>query len=170
MEESDRVYTELQKHLDKQAVGFPATPSGVEIRILKELFTPEQARLALNLSYEPRSAADILDRLGSAHLSIESVRGLLDGMVGNGAIGVTERDGVAFYHTMPLLIGIVEWHGSRATPQWGPNLGGIHRRGVRSSLCEHQAVADEDYPRAEKHHCGTPRHHLRPYQGHHPAD
>ena len=49
MSSEDKVYRELQEHLDKQAVGFPATESGVEIRILKELFNPEQASLALPL-------------------------------------------------------------------------------------------------------------------------
>jgi len=41
MEQSDQVYINLQKHLDRQAVGFPATKTGVEIRILKHIFTPE---------------------------------------------------------------------------------------------------------------------------------
>ena len=59
MENADKVYSDLQQHLDKQAVGFPATKSGVEIRILKHLFNPEQASLALHLTYKPQSAADI---------------------------------------------------------------------------------------------------------------
>ena len=29
------IYVRLQRHLDRQPVGFPATPSGAEIRILK---------------------------------------------------------------------------------------------------------------------------------------
>ena len=41
MEQSDQVYINLQKHLDRQAVGFPATKTGVEIRILKHIFTFE---------------------------------------------------------------------------------------------------------------------------------
>ena len=40
-ETNTSVYRELQKHLDTFAVGFPATKSGVKIRILKHLFTPE---------------------------------------------------------------------------------------------------------------------------------
>ena len=38
MSVEEKVYRDLQKHLDKQAVGFPATKSGVELRILKHLF------------------------------------------------------------------------------------------------------------------------------------
>ena len=52
MEQSDQVYIELQKHLDSQAVGFPATKTGVEIRVLKHIFTPEEAEIASLLSYK----------------------------------------------------------------------------------------------------------------------
>ena len=37
------VYTRLREHLDRLPAGFPATESGVELRILKRLFTPDEA-------------------------------------------------------------------------------------------------------------------------------
>ena len=40
-EENLDVYRALQEHLDKVLVDFPATESGVEIRILKQLFKIE---------------------------------------------------------------------------------------------------------------------------------
>ncbi len=43
MAKNDNVYIKLQKHLNNQAVGFPATKSGVEIKILKQ----KRLRLAL---------------------------------------------------------------------------------------------------------------------------
>jgi hypothetical protein len=42
----DAVYKALQKHLDSLPVAFPATRSGVELRILRRLFTPDEDRLA----------------------------------------------------------------------------------------------------------------------------
>jgi len=51
MEKTDEVYIKLQKHLNNQAVGFPATKTGVETRILKHTFTPEEAEIASFLSY-----------------------------------------------------------------------------------------------------------------------
>ena len=118
MTDMDAVYTELQKHLDKQAVGFPATTSGVEIRILKELFTPEQASLALRLSFQPRSAMDVMDDAKDTGLSITQVKRFLRRMTINGAIGVVENEETPGYYLMPLLIGIVEWHGSKSTSQF----------------------------------------------------
>lgn len=37
------IYKRLAKHLDNLPASFPPTDSGVEIRILKNLFTPEEA-------------------------------------------------------------------------------------------------------------------------------
>ena len=57
---TDKVYQKLAIHLDNLPGGFPPTESGVELRILKRLFTPEQAALALHLtliSEEPRVVA-----------------------------------------------------------------------------------------------------------------
>lgn len=118
VEKEEKVYRDLQKHLDKQAVGFPATESGVEIRILKELFDPEQASLALNLNYKPQSASDIYNRVKDTGISLDKVESMLKEMARNGAIGETERDGIEHYFTMPLLVGIVEWHVLNATPQF----------------------------------------------------
>ena len=123
MKNTDNVYVELQKHLDKQAVGFPATKSGVEIRILKELFTPEQASLGLYLKYQPQSALDIFNQAKGTGISLEKVRSLLEETEKNGAICSTIKNGIEHYFTMPLLVGIVELHGYKATPQFWADFG-----------------------------------------------
>jgi electron transport complex protein RnfB len=74
VENTEKVYSDLQKHLDKQAVGFPATKSGVELRILKELFSPEQANLALHINYKPQSAREIHNSVKASGISLEKSR------------------------------------------------------------------------------------------------
>jgi electron transport complex protein RnfB len=118
MENTDSLYVDLQQHLDKQAVGFPATKSGVELRLLRELFTPEQAVLALQLSVEPRSAREVCDAVKETGFSLEKVANLLKEMTENGAIGQREIDNTDYYFTLPLLVGIVELHAGRATPRF----------------------------------------------------
>ncbi len=118
MENTDQIYVALQKHLDKQAVGFPATKSGVELRILKELFTPEQARVALHLSVEPKSVAQVHEAMQPSDITVEKVAQLLIEMIKNGAITAKEENGNYYFFTMPLLVGIAEMHGGRATPQF----------------------------------------------------
>jgi hypothetical protein len=45
MKQNEQAYVKLQKHLDNQAIGFPATRSGVELKILKHIFTPQEAEI-----------------------------------------------------------------------------------------------------------------------------
>jgi len=116
LENTDTIYIELQKHLDKQAVGFPATKTGVEIRILKELFTPEQAGVALHLSVEPKSVIQVYEEMKATDITVERVAQLLIEMIQNGAITAKEENGDYYFFTMPLLVGIAEIHGGRATP------------------------------------------------------
>ncbi|MHA2322159.1 MAG: hypothetical protein ACXACG_10945 [Candidatus Thorarchaeota archaeon] len=47
---STDVYRRLQEHFDRFPLRFPATESGVEIRLLKHLFTPEEAEIALAIN------------------------------------------------------------------------------------------------------------------------
>jgi hypothetical protein len=53
MPNENDVYRRLQEHLDNMPVGFPATESGIELRILRRLFTPDEAEIALLLSAVP---------------------------------------------------------------------------------------------------------------------
>lgn len=123
MQNSDQIYVDLQKHLDKQAVGFPATSSGIEIQILKELFTPEQAGLALHLNYQPQSAVNIFNQAKGSNVTLEKMEDMLENMESNGAIGSIQKNGSEHYFTIPLLVGIVEMHKYKATPQFWENLG-----------------------------------------------
>ncbi len=43
------VYRDLQEHLNEMPVGYPPTESGVEIELLKAVFTPDQAEVAIHL-------------------------------------------------------------------------------------------------------------------------
>lgn len=44
------IHNRLARHFDRLPGGFPSTDSGVEIRILRRLFSPEQAELACHLN------------------------------------------------------------------------------------------------------------------------
>jgi len=47
------IYEKLAKHLDNLPAGFPRTESGVEMRILRRIFTPEDAEFAMHLTLIP---------------------------------------------------------------------------------------------------------------------
>jgi len=106
MRERD-LYRQLQKHLNRQPVGFPATRSGADLQLLKRLFTVDEARLAQHLTHRPEALPVILDRLppGDPH---EPVEAQLEDMFMKGAIGCKERDGARAWYLMPLVVGMFE--------------------------------------------------------------
>ena len=86
---ADQVYRDLQKHLDKGPVGFPATESGTEIRMLKFFYSPEDARLATMLSpHKLEPAGRILKRANKHGLKMnrEQLQQQLDTMLQKGTL------------------------------------------------------------------------------------
>ncbi len=57
------LFKKLARHLDKMPAGFPATESGVEIKILERLFTEEEAAIVLGLNMWPEPVPVIAERL-----------------------------------------------------------------------------------------------------------
>jgi len=106
----DEVYRRLQQHLDKMPVGYPATTSGVEIRVLKNLFTPVEAEVATILSFSPEPTEVVLRRSENLKISPEEFIQHLDAMVTNGLIfgGKNPRTGEMTYGNVPLVLGFYE--------------------------------------------------------------
>jgi electron transport complex protein RnfB len=118
MQEENQVYRNLQKHLDKQAVGFPATKSGVELKILRHLFKPEEAQLAMHLSYKPRPPELIYETVKETGLSFNDMEKMLDKMAKNGSIEYVEREGSRHFNIIPLVIGLYESRVHKLTPEF----------------------------------------------------
>ena len=114
------IYKKLRQHLDNQPIGYPETESGVEIRILEHLFTPEQAEIALNLGFYPDKLKKIHRKL--KHYSLEELEQKLDEMYFTGLInrGVRNENSVdiKYYASAPLAIGMFEYQLNRLTPEF----------------------------------------------------
>ncbi len=85
----NQVYRDLQKHLDKGPVGFPATKSGVEIRMLKFFYSPEEAGIAAMLSphkLEPVGRILKRARRHGLNLTREELQKKLDTMFQKGTL------------------------------------------------------------------------------------
>lgn len=101
------IYRLLQQHLDNQAVGFPSVKSGADIRLLQRLFTPEEARLALHLTYKPAPTAEFIAR-AAANFAAAQVLPLLESMFAKGAIGWKRKDNSDHWFSMAFVIGMYE--------------------------------------------------------------
>lgn len=86
MKQVDTVYRNLQKHIDNMPVGFPQSASGLDIRLLKHLFTPEEAQIALELSALPEPLRRIQKRLEKKGIDVDNLEQMLDHLVKKGAI------------------------------------------------------------------------------------
>jgi len=54
------IYQELRKQLDLYSLGFPATESGIELKILKKLFRKEDAELFLRMTQRLETAEQMM--------------------------------------------------------------------------------------------------------------
>ena len=55
-------YMKLRSFLDKFPLGFPETRSGIELKILRRLFTEEEAELVVSLRPFPEETSQIAER------------------------------------------------------------------------------------------------------------
>ncbi|MGA8282103.1 MAG: 4Fe-4S ferredoxin, partial [Desulfobacterales bacterium] len=118
MDPNDQIYARLQKHLDSQAVGFPATRSGVEIKILKHIFTPEEAEITSYLNYKPEPVQTIFGRVGHLVETPEELEVLLDRIQKKGGIESKIKNGLTHYCCAPLVVGMYELQIGRLTPEF----------------------------------------------------
>jgi Na+-translocating ferredoxin:NAD+ oxidoreductase subunit B len=112
---SKNVYEKLAKHLDSLPGGFPATESGVEIRILERLFTPEEAELDLKLTLIPEEPWVIAHR---AKIPEEKAAVMLEDMAKKGLIYRMRRSRKPVkYLTYQFIVGIWEFHVNDLDPE-----------------------------------------------------
>lgn len=114
---SEDIYERLAKAQEALPHGFPRTTSGVEIRLIKMAFTPEEVSLAGQLSRTPETAAAIAKRVG---LDEAHVTALLESLIprrlvrldspGMSAPGLAPAptEGAEKYRLGPFLVGWYE--------------------------------------------------------------
>jgi ferredoxin/predicted transcriptional regulator len=102
----DDVYEKLAKHLDNLPAGYPPTESGVELRMLKRWFTPEEAEMAMSLSMMPETSSAISKRL---NMDESSVAQILESMSKKGLIMRSTKGGQKLYSAAMFAIGIWEF-------------------------------------------------------------
>jgi Na+-translocating ferredoxin:NAD+ oxidoreductase subunit B len=108
------IYKALASHLDRLPSGFPKTDTGIEIKILRKLFTPEEATLAQLLSMRPEKADAIAARSG---MDASELSAKLQAMSQKGLIFRIARGGETSYMAAQFIIGIWEYHVNDLDPE-----------------------------------------------------
>ncbi|MBF0200688.1 MAG: 4Fe-4S binding protein [Desulfamplus sp.] len=108
------VYKKLAEHLDKTPGGFPPTESGVELRILKQLFTEEEAEIAASLIMIPETPETIGPKVNKTP---DEVAPILKEMAHKGLILHSAKGGVDTYMSAQFVVGIWEYQVNRLTKE-----------------------------------------------------
>jgi Na+-translocating ferredoxin:NAD+ oxidoreductase subunit B len=109
------VYQRLAEFLDTFPQRYPLnTESGIELKILRHIFAPEDAEMVMKLKPVPETAADVVARIGGIPEDVEKT---LYDMSKKGQIFRTGKAGSYKYMATAFLVGIIEFQMNRMTPE-----------------------------------------------------
>ena len=100
------IYQELRKQLDMYSLGFPATESGIELKILKKLFRKEDAELFLTMTHKLETAEQIAKRVDKP---AEEISDRLEDMTERGLLFRLRRKDASKYAAIPFVHGLFEF-------------------------------------------------------------
>ncbi len=99
----EEVYAKLMERMNDFPLGAPRSENLLEL--LKVIFLPEEAEMALRL---PAAPVELEAFAGGLGRPVEEVERVLEGMADHGLVFARERDGKKYYNLLPLLPGIFE--------------------------------------------------------------
>ena len=112
MIQEDKIYRDLQIHLNNLPIGFPPSENGADIKVLKAFFSPDEALLATYLDFYPISLENICSKVKALGISLDEVESVLDSMVQKRLIyeEVNPETNTKSYGNLPYAIGFFETH------------------------------------------------------------
>ncbi|MBN2240230.1 MAG: 4Fe-4S binding protein [Dehalococcoidales bacterium] len=131
MSSEDNIYRELQKHLDSGPAGFQASDTGADIKLLKHLLKPEEAKIATLLStlvWEPVGTIHKRVTKEGVKITEDDLRKTLDEMVRKGTIVVhSQAFGERRYKNVGVSAGgMIDFQVNRLTPDFIEDLDKYH--------------------------------------------
>lgn len=102
---NDDLYQQLREKVHQYSIGMAASDSGIEIAILKRLFTEEEAGIYMAMTDRLESPKSIAKRLNRDE---KEVAALLQTMTGKGLTFPKTENGVRFYAAAPFMHGFYE--------------------------------------------------------------
>ncbi len=151
---SQDLYRTLQERLDTYSLGFPATESGVEIELLKELFSEDDANVFLKLSPILETPEVIAGKIG---LAIDDTRARLEDMAGRGLLFRLKKGDTPRYGAIPFMHGLVEFNTLRMSRRFAGLLERYFAEGFRGAIAKSSGLFLRTIPVGESI---TPEHHV----------
>jgi len=102
---NEDIYKRLREKIDQRGVRFLKTTSGAELKLLRKLFSEEDAWMYLNLSWDLESTEQITERIQQDH---ERVAAILKGMAEKGLVFPKQKGQTYYYAAAPYAHGLFE--------------------------------------------------------------
>lgn len=144
---SEDVYRKLQKYLDSLPVDYPETESGVELRILKSLFTPQEAEIALNLKIIPQEPKVMFRPFKKKGWTLEQFSEALLTMAKKGTINwIRRRDGTNYYAIAFLMVGFYDFQIDKLTKELSEDIDLYMDEGFVAAMLENGIIQMRTIP------------------------
>ncbi len=127
------LYKKLQKQLDTYSLGFPETKSGIEIDILKTLFSERDAELFVQMSPLLETPGSVAERLGKGE---EEVAEHLENMALRGLLFRKRTDDTVKYGTIPFMHGLLEFQVKRFDRDMAEKFEQYFKEGFNRAIAE----------------------------------
>jgi len=131
------IYRKLQQRMDQYFLGFPATESGVELRVLEKLFSEEDAEVFLAMTLQAEPPEKVAARLGREP---GAVAARLEDMAERGLLFRSKTERGAKYGAVPFLPGIWEFQLATMDRELAELLDRYDREGLLTAKIEGAAL------------------------------
>lgn len=127
------LYRQLQQKLDQFSLGYPETESGVELKILKKLFSDDDARIFLKLSFMLEPTKKIASRIG---MSESEAADVLEDMADRGLLYSLRKGAKTYYAAIPYVHGLIEFQVQRMDRELAEWNQQFHQEKMKSNVGE----------------------------------
>jgi len=130
---TENIYRQLQERLDLYSMGFPKADSGIELKILKYLFTEKEALLFLTLSPALETPEAISERICKP---LNETAEKLDAMAEKGLLFRIKKEGMCKYGAIPFVHGLFEFQVKSLKPDFAKMVGDYFDEAFDQSMME----------------------------------
>jgi NAD-dependent dihydropyrimidine dehydrogenase PreA subunit len=131
---SKSVYRQLQEQLDLYSVGFPATDSGIELEILRQMFTESEAEMFTSLTALLETPESVASRLKKP---VTKVANQLENMAQKGLLFRKRQNDSVRYSAIPFIHGLVEFQTNKMDRRMVKLLGKYIKERFNEDLAKH---------------------------------
>jgi len=125
------IYQDLRNQLDMYSLGFPATASGIELKILKKLFRKEDAELFLAMTQKLETVDQVAARIGRP---AEETGLRLEDMVARGLLFRLKRGDASKYAAIPFVHGVFEFQVKNLDRELAEMMDQYHQEGFSDNF------------------------------------